>query len=196
MHFLRHQIPIRGRPCRNRPNRDYRPIAEILSCLRLIRIQTCPAYRSRRTRFGRIGSGSTLGMLPDAIRHSPEYIPGWRVHHCGTTKNFPRPNKGLQLSSCRHVRNLRCYLHSSFRHLREGKTLRSKPEQSHRHATPNNEWIMVLAKSAPDLMQHLPDFQRRHTSLFCSAESPNRLPCFINTTFENSFIPDGVASTV
>jgi hypothetical protein len=49
--FLRHPIPIRGRPCRNRANR---PIAEILSCLRLIRIQTCPAYRSLQTRFGRI----------------------------------------------------------------------------------------------------------------------------------------------
>ena len=41
-----------------------------------------------------------------------------------------------------------------------------------------------------------PAFQRRHTSLFCAAESPNRFPALINTTFENSFIPDGVASTV
>jgi hypothetical protein len=56
--------------------------------------------------------------------------------------------------------------------------------------------LKVLAKSAPDLMQRLPAFQRRQTSIFCSAERPNRFPCFINTTFENSFIPDGVASTV
>ena len=28
-----------------------------------------------------------------------------------------------------------------------------------------------------------PTFQRRHTSLFCSAESPNRFPGFINTAF-------------
>ena len=41
-----------------------------------------------------------------------------------------------------------------------------------------------------------PAFQRRHTSIFCSAESPNRFPGFINTTFESSFIPDGVAATV
>jgi hypothetical protein len=26
--------------------------------------------------------------------------------------------------------------------------------------------------------------------------SPNRLPCLINTTFESTYIPDGVASTV
>src|SRR5216683_6441472 len=59
------------------------------------------------------------------IRHQPEYIPGW-VHHCGTTKNFRCPTKGVQLSSCWHVRSLRCYLHSSFRRLRGGKTLLSK----------------------------------------------------------------------
>ena len=41
-----------------------------------------------------------------------------------------------------------------------------------------------------------PAFQRRHTSSFCSAESPKRFPGFINTTFESSFISDGVASTV
>ncbi len=41
-----------------------------------------------------------------------------------------------------------------------------------------------------------PAFQRRHMSLFCTAESPNRFPWVINTTFKNSFIPDGVASTV
>jgi hypothetical protein len=40
-----------------------------------------------------------------------------------------------------------------------------------------------------------PAFQRRHTSLFCAAESPNRFPWIINTTFESRFIPDGVAST-
>jgi len=40
-----------------------------------------------------------------------------------------------------------------------------------------------------------PAFQRRHMSLFCTAESPNRFPWVINTTFESSFIPDGVAST-
>jgi hypothetical protein len=38
--------------------------------------------------------------------------------------------------------------------------------------------------------------QSSQQSFFCTAESPNRLPCFINTTFENSFMPDGVASTV
>jgi hypothetical protein len=32
-------------------------------------------------------------------------------------------------------------------------------------------------------------------SLFCTAESPNPFPWVINTTFENRFIPDGVAST-
>jgi hypothetical protein len=63
-----------------------------------------------------------------------------------------------------------------------------------RHYATNG--VMVLAKSAPDLMQRLPVFQRRQTSLFCSAESPNRFPRFINTTFESSFISDGVASTV
>src|SRR5713226_4288475 len=52
-----------------------------------------------------------------------------------------------------------------------------------------------LPKARPISCNVCPDFQRRHTSLFCSAESPNRFPCFINTTFENSFIPDGVAST-
>ncbi len=62
------------------------------------------------------------------------------------------------------------------------------------HQTTNGG--MFFAKGTPDLMQSLPAFQRRHTSSFCSAESPNRLPCFINTTFENGFIPDGVASTV
>jgi hypothetical protein len=40
-----------------------------------------------------------------------------------------------------------------------------------------------------------PAFQRRHISLFCSAESPNRFSRVINTTFESSFILDGVAST-
>ena len=54
MDFLHHPIPILGRPCRNRPNRDYHLIAETRSCLRLIPIQTCPAYRSQRTQFGRI----------------------------------------------------------------------------------------------------------------------------------------------
>jgi hypothetical protein len=29
-----------------------------------------------------------------------------------------------------------------------------------------------------------------------SAESPNRFPGFINTTFESSLIPDGVAATL
>ena len=49
----------------------------------------------------------------------------------------------------------------------------------------------ILETKAETILQ----FLRGHTSLFCSAESPNRFPCFINTTFENSFIPDGVAST-
>jgi hypothetical protein len=52
--FLHHPIPILGRPCHNLPNRDCHLIAETRSCLRLIPIQTCPAYRSRRTQFGRI----------------------------------------------------------------------------------------------------------------------------------------------
>jgi hypothetical protein len=52
-----------------------------------------------------------------------------------------------------------------------------------------------LPKARPISYNVCPAFQRGHTSSFCSAENPNRLPCFINTTFENSFIPDGVAST-
>jgi hypothetical protein len=40
-----------------------------------------------------------------------------------------------------------------------------------------------------------PAFQRHYTSLFCTAESPTRFSWDINTTFENSPIPDGVAST-
>src|SRR5580693_5381100 len=41
-------------------------------------------------------------------------------------------------------------------------------------------------KARPISCNVCPSFQRRHTSLFCSAESPNRLPCFINTTFETA----------
>jgi len=38
--------------------------------------------------------------------------------------------------------------------------------------------------------------ERTHrTSSFCAAESPNRFPDFINTTFENIFLSEGVAST-
>src|SRR5882724_7658852 len=69
---------------------------------------------------------------------------------------------------------------------------RNKPAVT-RHQTTNGR--MLLAEGAPDLMQRLPAFQRRHRSLFCAAESPNRFPWVINTTFESSFIPDGVAST-
>src|SRR5260370_732395 len=38
-----------------------------------------------------------------------------------------------------------------------------------------------LPKARPISCNVCPDFQRRHTSLFCSAESPNRFPCFINS---------------
>jgi MFS family permease len=62
-----------------------------------------------------------------------------------------------------------------------------------RHQTTNR---MFLAKARPISCNVCPAFQRRHTSIFCSAESPNRFPGFMNTTFESGFIPDGVASTV
>jgi len=60
-----------------------------------------------------------------------------------------------------------------------------------------NEWTNAPCqkRARSHAMSALPS-KRRHTSLFCAAESPNLLPGFINTTFENSFIPDGVASTV
>src|ERR1700686_1661832 len=45
-----------------------------------------------------------------------------------------------------------------------------------------------LPKVRPISCNVCPAFQRRHTSLFCAAESPNRFPALINTTFENSFI--------
>src|SRR6266852_5223780 len=52
-----------------------------------------------------------------------------------------------------------------------------------------------LPKARPLSCNDCPAVQRRHMSPFCAAESPNRLPWIINTTFENSVIPDGVAST-
>src|SRR5258707_9924422 len=52
-----------------------------------------------------------------------------------------------------------------------------------------------LPKARPISCNDCPAFQRRHMSPFCAAESPNRFPWIINTTFENSVIPDGVAST-
>src|SRR5208282_369739 len=41
-----------------------------------------------------------------------------------------------------------------------------------------------LPKARPISCSVCPAFQRRHTSIFCSAESPNRFPGFINTTFK------------
>ena len=70
------------------------------------------------------------------------------------------------------------------------------PEQSHPDAPRHHEWSYGPCQSAPRSTQLPAAFQRRHMSHFCSAESPNRLPRLINTTFESSFIPDGVASTV
>src|SRR5260370_22115013 len=49
-----------------------------------------------------------------------------------------------------------------------------------------------LPKARPISCNDCPAFQRRHMSPFCAAESPNRFPWIINTTFENSVIPDGV----
>ena len=59
-----------------------------------------------------------------------------------------------------------------------------------RHPTPNGG--MFFPKNTPDLMQSLPCFPTTPHVQFLPAKSPNRLPCFINTTFENGFIPDGV----
>src|SRR6266567_9598871 len=56
-----------------------------------------------------------------------------------------------------------------------------------RHQTTNGR--MLLAEGAPDLMQRVSAFQRHHMSLFCAAESPNRFPWVINTTFgEKTYI--------
>src|SRR5271169_232870 len=41
-----------------------------------------------------------------------------------------------------------------------------------------------LPKARPISCSVWPAFQRRHTSIFCSAESPNRFPGSINTTFK------------
>src|SRR6202790_3594859 len=41
-------------------------------------------------------------------------------------------------------------------------------------------------KARPISCKVCPAFQRRHTSSFCSVESPNRLPCFINTTLKTA----------
>src|SRR6516164_4157598 len=48
--------------------------------------------------------------------------------------------------------------------------------------------LWSLPKARPISCSVCPAFQRRHTSHFCSAESPNRLPGLINTTFESSYI--------
>src|SRR5262249_29710248 len=48
--------------------------------------------------------------------------------------------------------------------------------------------LWSLPKARPISCSVCPAFQRRHTSHFCSAESPNRFPGLINTTFERSFI--------
>jgi hypothetical protein len=63
-----------------------------------------------------------------------------------------------------------------------------------RHQTTNG--VMALAKSAANLMQRLPFLPTTPHLALLFPESPNRFPGFINTTFENRFIPDGVASTV
>jgi transposase len=84
--------------------------------------------------------------------------------------------------------------HQALRDLVRAREAAKKDELRARHRTTNGR--MLLAEGAPDLMQRLSRaFQRRHTSLFCAAESPNRFPWIINTTFESRFIPDGVAST-
>src|SRR5580704_13683975 len=70
---------------------------------------------------------------------------------------------------------------------------RNNPTMKRHYAT---NGVMILAKSTPISCSVCPAFQRLHTSSFCSAESPNRSPRFINTTFKSSFISDGVASTV
>src|SRR5271169_1352436 len=46
--------------------------------------------------------------------------------------------------------------------------------------------LWSLPKARPISCNVCPAFQRRHTSIFCSAESPNRFPRFINTTFETA----------
>src|SRR5207247_4818437 len=46
-----------------------------------------------------------------------------------------------------------------------------------------------LPKARPILCNESPTFQRHHMSLFCAAESPNRFPWVINTTFgEKTYI--------
>src|SRR6266487_1541600 len=46
-----------------------------------------------------------------------------------------------------------------------------------------------LPKARPILCNESPAFQRHHMSLFCAAESPNRFPWVINTTFgEKTYI--------
>src|SRR5215470_5813169 len=66
-----------------------------------------------------------------------------------------------------------------------------------RAATPDNEWRNVLCQRHD--RSHAtsdPPSNDAPRGIFCSAESPNRFPGFINTTFENSPIPDGVAANV
>jgi hypothetical protein len=54
---------------------------------------------------------------------------------------------------------------------------------------------MFFAKGTTDLMQRLPRLPTTpHVDLLLRGK-PKPFP-FINTTFESSFIPDGVASTV
>ena len=57
---------------------------------------------------------------------------------------------------------------------------RNKPTVT-RHQTTMDECF--LPKACPILCNESPAFQRRHTSLFCAAESPNRFLWIINTTF-------------
>src|SRR5437899_3139471 len=46
-----------------------------------------------------------------------------------------------------------------------------------------------LPKARPILCNESPAFQRLHMSVFCAAESPNRFPWVINTTFgEKTYI--------
>jgi hypothetical protein len=57
---------------------------------------------------------------------------------------------------------------------------RNKPTVTRRQTTMDE---CSLPKACPILCNESPAFQRRHTSLFCAAESPNRFPWIINTTF-------------
>src|SRR4030081_838078 len=67
---------------------------------------------------------------------------------------------------------------------------RSNPTVT-RHQTTNGG--MFFAKSAPDLMQRLSCLPTTPHVEFLLRRKPKPSPCFINTAFENSFIPDVVA---